>query len=89
MYSPVTNQDITTVNIGAEDLTVSVKETATNFNATKPKNTVRNLREKDISDLESGKTLSCGRRCEHALDIIIHVVPRKLLILKKGFINYW
>lgn len=32
-----------TVNIGAEDLTVSVNDTATNFNATNPSTTVANL----------------------------------------------
>jgi len=32
-----------TVNIGAEDFTVSVKDTATNFKATSPDSTVKNL----------------------------------------------
>ena len=32
-----------TVNMGAEDLTVSVKDTATNFKAIRPSSTVANL----------------------------------------------
>lgn len=43
VYSPISTWEMKTVNKGAELLTVSVKDTATYFRATRPSTTVENL----------------------------------------------
>ena len=53
--SRIITYDIPTVNIGAELLTVSVKETATNFKATRPSTTVENLK---VNKSRNDKTLA-------------------------------
>lgn len=40
VYSLIRNQEISTVNTGADPFTVSVNDTATNFSDTKPSSTV-------------------------------------------------
>ena len=42
--SPISTREIPTVKRGAEDLTVSVKDTATYLRATRPRTTVENLK---------------------------------------------
>ena len=49
VYSPMRTLEINTVNKGAELLTVSVNETATNLRATNPSTTVENLEDKKIN----------------------------------------
>lgn len=54
-YVPNKHLDISTVKSGAELFIVSVKLTATWFNATNPKTTVRNLKKDITCDLNIHK----------------------------------